>query len=95
MKALLMDEKDNVAVVLQKLEISGKVDIVLGRDVNDSVAAKVQIPFGHKIATREIKVDAQVKKYGEVIGRATQPISRGEHVHVHNVASIRGSAKQE
>ena len=77
MKALQMDEKDNVAVVLQKLEIRDEVDIVLGRDVNDSVEAKAQIPFGHKIAIREIKEGEQVEKYGEVIGRATRSIARG------------------
>ncbi len=95
MKALLMDEKDNVAVVLQKLGIRDKVDIMLGADVNDAVEAKERVPFGHKIAIREIKKGDPVKKYGEVIGRATKSISRGDHVHIHNVASIRGIAKQE
>ena len=95
MKALLMDEKDNVAVVLQQLEISDKVAVVLGSDKSDCVEAKAQIPFGHKIAIKKIKTGDQVKKYGEVIGQATKTIVRGEHVHIHNVASIRGSAKRE
>ena len=95
MKALLMDQKDNVAVVLEKLENGNTVDILLGRDVNDSVAATAEIPFGHKIATRDIEADDPVMKYGEVIGRATQSIPKGAHVHIQNVVSIRGSAKQE
>ncbi|VFS54652.1 Uncharacterised protein [Leminorella grimontii] len=32
----------------------------------------------------------EVYKYGESIGRATQAIELGEHVHVHNVESERG-----
>jgi len=95
MRALLMDQKDNVAVVLQKLETGNTVNIVLGRDVSDSVEATVEIPFGHKIATRDIQADDPVMKYGEVIGRATQPIRKGGHVHIHNVVSIRGSAAQK
>jgi altronate dehydratase small subunit len=30
-----------------------------------------------------------VIKYAEVIGVASRPISVGEHVHVHNVESVR------
>ena len=95
MKALLMDQKDNVAVVLQKLETGKAVSIVLGRDVVDSVEPTMEIPFGHKIATRDIQAADPVMKYGEVIGRATQSIRRGAHVHIHNVVSIRGSAAQK
>ncbi len=87
-----MDQKDSVAVVLQKLESGNTVNIILGRDVSDSVDAAAEIPFGHKIATRDIEADEPVIKYGEVIGNATQSIRRGEHVHVHNLVSIRGSA---
>jgi altronate dehydratase small subunit len=31
-----------------------------------------------------------IVKYGEVIGRATQQIILGKHVHIHNVESLRG-----
>jgi altronate dehydratase small subunit len=31
-----------------------------------------------------------VVKYGEIIGRATADIAKGEHVHVHNIESLRG-----
>lgn len=48
------------------------------------------IPFGHKIALREIAKGEDVVKYGEVIGRATQDIDIGEYVHIHNVESKRG-----
>jgi altronate dehydratase len=47
---------------------------------------------GHKIAIRSIHSGERVIKYGEVIGRATQPIAGGAWVHVHNfVSDFQGS----
>jgi altronate hydrolase len=43
------------------------------------------IPAGHKVALHGISKGATVRRYGQVIGMATQPISAGEHVHVHNL----------
>jgi len=53
------------------------------------VAAEV-IRLGHKIALRTIQKGEDIIKYGEVIGRATEMIGVGRHVHVHNVESLRG-----
>ena len=41
---------------------------------------------GHKIARRARGTGEAVRRYGQVIGFATQPIGRGEHVHTHNLA---------
>ena len=46
--------------------------------------------MGHKLALRQIGSGEEILKYGSVIGRATQDILPGEHVHVHNVQSLRG-----
>ena len=43
------------------------------------------IAFGHKIALTTLEKGDEVRKYGEVIGLATQKIAKGQHVHVHNV----------
>lgn len=43
------------------------------------------VPFGHKVALRDIPAGAAVVKYGVVIGYASITIQAGEHVHVHNV----------
>lgn len=45
------------------------------------------IPAGHKYALRDIHKDEYIIKYGEIIGRATQDIGKGEWVHTHNVKS--------
>lgn len=45
------------------------------------------IKAGHKYALCDIKCGDFVIKYGEVIGRATADIKKGEWVHTHNVRS--------
>lgn len=49
-------------------------------------AALEDIPVGHKVAVRAIAAGAPVRKYGEVIGIASDDIAVGAHVHVHNLA---------
>jgi len=49
----------------------------------------MDIPLGHKIALRDFKVGDTVIKYGGDIGRAVEPIKKGEHVHVHNLKTKR------
>ena len=58
-----------------------------GGDVELDVVSEV--PLGHKIALRDIAAGERVIKYGVAIGRATQDIRTGEHVHVHNLKGER------
>ena len=51
---------------------------------------KEAIPFGHKVAIRNITAGEKIIKYGEVIGEATVDIMPGQHVHVHNLVGCRG-----
>ena len=95
MKALKLNYQDNVAVVLQKVDAGGSIDIVLGSEVVDALQAMQEIPFCHKIALIEIPDSKEVVKYGEIIGRTTEFIPKGYHVHIHNVASIRGSSSNK
>jgi altronate hydrolase len=56
-----------------------------GDDVGVATADGDGVPRGHKVALRELGAGDRVLKYGQVIGRATRPIRRGEHVHTHNL----------
>lgn len=47
------------------------------------------VPLGHKVALCDLAAGEQVTKYGIAIGRATQNIRAGEHVHVHNLKGER------
>jgi len=45
------------------------------------------IGFGHKIAGKNINKGEKVIKFGVPIGSATEDISIGSHVHLHNLKS--------
>lgn len=82
--AIVISERDNIAVCLRDIEPGSDVSIRRGQEMI-SVAAIDPIPRGHKIAVQEIAEGDKVLKYGEVIGQASQNIGLGNHVHVHNV----------
>jgi altronate hydrolase len=45
-----------------------------------------RIPAGHKVAARPHAQGEPIRRYGQIIGFATQPIPPGEWVHTHNCA---------
>ena len=51
----------------------------------DGITVAGLIPPGHKIATRAIAPGQAVRRYGQIIGFASQAIRAGQHVHVHNL----------
>jgi len=91
--ALVVDPKDDVATALRDLKAGEVLQYRSGQEVL-SITAINDIPFGHKVAIRELEQGAHVRKYGEVIGQVTLAIHVGEHVHVHNVEGIRGRGDQ-
>ncbi|MFZ4746462.1 MAG: UxaA family hydrolase [Sphingomonas sp.] len=54
-------------------------------DVAIAVGDHGAIASGHKVARRAIDCDEPVRRYGQIIGFARQPIAAGEHVHSHNL----------
>ncbi|WP_062078163.1 UxaA family hydrolase [Demequina globuliformis] len=50
---------------------------------------------GHKIALRAIAAGEPVRKYSQVIGRATVDIKPGAHVHAHNLGMDDGAREVE
>ena len=93
-KAVVLNEKDNVATALADLEAGSSIEL----DVGDNlliIKLIVRIPFGHKFSLTRIEPGAPVIKYGEVIGTATTAINTGDYVHVHNVVGTRGSMGAE
>lgn len=86
---MIVNKVDNVATALSDLAVGDHVTLI-GTKTQGSIKACQLIPFGHKIALTTIGKGEAIVKYGEVIGRATQRISQGNHVHIHNVESLRG-----
>lgn len=89
-KAIQIDEKDNVATVTGKA-VEGEALEILSPDGAVILQTKTseELPFGHKIAIKNIGAGVSVIKYGEVIGAASQDIPAGRWVHTHNVRSVR------
>jgi len=86
-RTLQIHPADNTVVALEDIA-AGETIQVNGRELT----VVDNIRFGHKIAIVPIAAGDQVIKYGASIGLATQPIAVGEHVHTHNLVSVRGSA---
>lgn len=87
--ATIFHSLDNVATACQVLK-SGRQFIWADGKTEGRVVLTQDIPTGHKFALVDIPAGERVYKYGEIIGQALQHIRAGEHVHVHNVESLRG-----
>lgn len=81
---------DFVAVATDDILRNEEIVAVFMDDGKEArVRSREDIPLGHKIALRNIATGEKVIEYGEVIGAATKSISTGDHVHTHNLKSLR------
>ena len=90
--ALRLHAEDSVVVALRDLAAGERLRW-RGAGGEGEVALRDAVALGHKISLGALAKGAPVLKYGAVIGRCSQAIVAGEHVHVHNIASAR--AKRE
>jgi altronate hydrolase len=78
--AIHLHATDNIAVARvplspgQELKVDGL-----------SIILRDSVPAGHKLALQHIAAGESIIRYGQVMGRAREPIEPGQHVHVHNV----------
>ena len=79
-----LNARDNVCVALGELPEGTSVEME-----GVEIVTRGVIPFGHKFAVTDIPIGGHVIKYGEVIGLVTQPIWAGDHIHLHNLQSLR------
>ena len=80
---IIIDPRDNVATAVVNLKAGRKMHIDQAE-----ITLLDDIAYGHKFALSDIPKGQYVIKYGAQIGRAIASISRGSHVHVHNVEDI-------
>lgn len=87
--ALKVNDKDNVATIFANgLPMVPKLRSATKKGNAETVTVIGDVPYGHKIAVRDIKKGELINKYGEEIGIATKDIKKGEYVHVHNLDSM-------
>ena len=88
---VLHDPQDSVAVVVTEGVKAGQTltALILDEDKTMEIPCQADIPLGHKVAMRDMKVGDTVIKYGVDIGKVVAAIKTGEHAHVHNIKTKR------
>jgi altronate dehydratase small subunit len=84
---MVLHSADNVATLIDAAR-AGDACTLQGERTG-TVTLLQDIAFGHKVCLAEVARGGEILKYGQVIGRATQAITVGEHAHVHNIDSAR------
>ncbi len=79
--AVLLHPDDAVAITKQPL-----LPRTLLRTAEGEVRVAGMVPPGHKVALRAVSQGDPIRRYGQIIGFATQDIPAGAHVHSHNLA---------
>ncbi|NHJ23267.1 MAG: altronate hydrolase [Candidatus Lokiarchaeota archaeon] len=77
-----MHQEDNCATTLEDLEENEELELE-----NRKIKLNHNIPLGHKFALENINKSDLIKKYGEIIGIATEDIKIGDWIHTHNIIS--------
>lgn len=76
---LILNTADNVAILTERANV-GDDPLGLGLELPKAVAS------GHKIARVLMPEGTAIRKFGQIIGYATEEIPAGAHVHSHNCA---------
>src|SRR5437868_15341637 len=79
-KAVVLGAEDDVAVA--------KAGLAAGTVLEDGathIEIRQDIKPGHKVARRAVATGLPVRRYGQVIGFASQDIALGDHVHTQNL----------
>jgi (2R)-sulfolactate sulfo-lyase subunit alpha len=92
---LLHEASDDVGVAAMDLKAGDEVEAVTleGKPVTQ-IKLIEDVPLGHKVAMRDLASEKHIFEYGRAIGYAVAAIGAGEHVHVHNINSLRWSASK-
>ncbi|NHK26471.1 UxaA family hydrolase [Parvularcula flava] len=77
-----LHDADNILVCTRHIRSGETIRYLAG-----SMAALEDVSIGHKIALADLGTGDKVYRYGAPIGSMTQPVSRGGHVHIHNLKS--------
>lgn len=85
----VVEPADNVGTLIRDAEEGETLEVQVG-DETVTVTLNEDIPFGHKVALRDIENEETMMKYGTSIGYASEDIDAGDWVHVNNVESNYG-----
>jgi altronate hydrolase len=80
-RVVVLDRLDNICVAAVTLQRGARIEVD-----GSTLTVTADVPLGHKVALHAIGAGEPVRKYGQIIGHATQPIAPGHWVHTHNLA---------
>ncbi|NLE43495.1 MAG: altronate dehydratase [Chloroflexi bacterium] len=83
--AVHLHPEDNVAIARLDLVVGLTLEATLPGEDARRIVVSQPIPGGHKVALKAIVRGAAVRRYGQIIGFATEDIEPGVHVHQHNL----------
>jgi altronate dehydratase small subunit len=90
-EAVVLNPGDNIGVALVYLKSGASVKIY-GQEIRVKITGPV--PYQHKFSIIPINAGKEIIKDGVVIGKATQDIEQGQHVHTHNMIGLRLKGKK-
>jgi len=79
--AIVLKPEDDVAIAKREIAAGTMLE-----DGGTRIDVRQDIRPGHKVARRARRQGDEVRRYGQVIGFATQDIAAGDHVHTQNLA---------
>lgn len=86
---LAHQDGDSVAVATRDLSPGTVEGGYLVGPTSTTVQLTETVPLGHKFALRDIAAGDEVIEYGVCVAVASTAVATGQHVHVHNVRSVR------
>ena len=88
-RSIQMTANDNVSTVLCDIQAGDEVLVYDDEQhLRFTLTAQENIPYGNKIALRDMAEGEKIIKYGEAAGITCRSIPKGALVHVHNVHSL-------
>ena len=76
---------DNVAIAKVALQPGMEIVVEISSKEQRRIKINDEIPTGHKIALTHLNPGDIVRRYGQVIGTASEIITPGKHIHTHNL----------
>src|SRR5262249_6264558 len=79
-RAIVLRAEDDVAIAKKELTAGTVLE-----DGPARIEVRADVKPGHKVARHAVRRGDPVRRYGQVIGFATQDIAVGDHVHSHKL----------
>lgn len=85
--AKMINENDNVVTAVADCSAGDGVTVRF-KGEERVYKCNQDLPFGHKLAIRDIGAGENVIKFGMPIGVASEDIRKGDWVHAHNLKDV-------